>query len=308
MDRGSGIRLAAAACVLASLCGCRQQAGAALGPSSTPRVVRLLAGDDGRPVGGASVRIGSRTARSDGDGQVLIEPADGDAFEVEANGFLHRQTSVGRSERFVLWPTGPQYPEDYVRALLYVDAGRSGPQPPAVRDQPLRRVMATSVSVVPSDELRRDPLAWQAHQRAAAMVTEITGAAVRFEVDPRPAADVTFRTSVDPSAGTVGALTYRTLKAEAIVGGRVTFSDLRYARDVRFVAHELGHALGLQHSPDPADMMHFVCGAGCAESFSERERLTVRLLLLRRPGNSYPDRDPGLAAASFAGEGDLIVN
>jgi hypothetical protein len=107
------------------------------------------------------VRIGGRSAQSNAEGQVAIEFADGAGFEVEAAGFLHRQTSVGQGERFTLWPTGPLYPEDYVRALLYVDAARG---PGGGASQPLRRVMAAAVSVVPSDELRRDPEAWQARR------------------------------------------------------------------------------------------------------------------------------------------------
>jgi Matrixin len=299
---GGGGCSARAVCLLAAstLAGCGGRGDSGLSPSLAPRSVQLLSGDDGAPVAGASVRIGTRTAVADAQGRITVEAWDAEALDVEAAGFLPRQTSLGQADRFTLWPVGPSYPEAYVRRLLYTAAGRSA------QDQPLRRPVASSVSVVLSDELQRDAEASSAHRRAAGLLTEATAGAVRFDVELTPRREVVFQASLDASGGSEGALTYRTLKGDAIVGGRITFSHPRYARDVRFVAHELGHALGLQHSLDARDMMYSPCGADCAEAFSDRERLTIRLLLQRRPGNTYPDRDRAFSAASLGGTSIVV--
>ena len=297
--RGGGGRSARVFCLLAlTLAGCGRWTGSAVSPTQASRSVQLLSGDDGAPVAGARVRLGERIAVADAQGRLMVEVWDGESINVEAEGFLLRQTSLGRTDRFTLWPVGPDYREDYVRRLLYTSAGWSA------SDQPLRRVTASAVSVVLSDELQRDAQASSAHRQAAALLSGATAGAVRFEVEPARR-EVVFQSGLDP-AGAEGALTYRSLKGDAIVGGRITFSHLRYARDVRFVAHEMGHALGLQHSLDPRDMMHSPCGPGCADSFSDRERLTIRLLLQRPPGNTYPDRDRGFAGATAAGASVVI--
>jgi hypothetical protein len=283
--------------VTCSACGSGPDPSA-LAPSSTSglRTIELVSGDDRAPVAGALVRLGARSATTDSRGRIVVDFWDAGTLDVQAAGFLPRETSLGPDVRFSLWPVGPEYPDTYVRHLLYTAAAR-----PSGAEQPLRRVVAPVISVVPSDALARDPEAAAAHRHAAALATAATGGAVRFQVDPAPRGEVVFLSSVEAGGGAEGALTYRNLRGDTIVGGRITFSQLRYARDARFVTHELGHALGLQHSPDPRDMMHFSCGSGCAEAFSDRERLTIRLLLQRPPGNSYPDRDRRLAAASAPG-------
>jgi hypothetical protein len=289
----------AAGAVLLSACG---GGNAPLASSSTSglRTVQLVSGDDGSAVGGATVRIGTRTATSDAQGRLTLDPWDGEAVDIQAAGFLPRETSLGQQARFTLWPV-PSYPEEYVRSLLYITAARV-----SSAGQPLRRVVAASITIVPSEALLRDAQALSIHRQAAAQATEATGGLVRFQIESSARGEVVFTSGIE-GGGPEGALTYRNLKGDTIVGGRITFSDLRYARDLRFVTHELGHALGLQHSLDGADMMHFSCGVGCAEAFSDRERVTIRLLLQRPPGNSYPDRDRGLAAASPAGA-DVVVD
>ncbi len=59
----------------------------------------------------------------------------------------------------------------------------------------------------------------------------------------------------------------------------------------RIVKHELGHALGWWHSPDPADLMH-VSSAQCDRDLSARERQYARYLYARPVGNVDPDSDP----------------
>jgi hypothetical protein len=130
----------------------------------------------------------------------------------------------------------------------------------------------------------------RAHREGAAAVTEATEGAITFVVEPRATSDVVFHTSLEPGAS-ADALTYRDLRGGAVVGGRSVFASWAAVRDPGFLAHELGHALGLQHSTVPADVMYFRCGSRASYAFTANERRTIRLLLQRPPGNQFPDND-----------------
>jgi hypothetical protein len=66
---------------------------------------------------------------------------------------------------------------------------------------------------------------------------------------------------------------------------------------------ELGHALGLQHSTVPSDMMYYAARMDATGLFTENERLSIRLLLQRKPRNRYPDNDRGSVAAGSSSVG-----
>ena len=269
----------------------------------------LVSGEDARPVAGATVRIGSQRFVSDANGRVDMGPAlDGD-LDVEAAHFLVRETALQTDRTLSLWPTGPDYPEDYVRHLLYKDAASTRNEPSLSADAPLRRVMAASIQVVPDEALWADPPARAAHERAVALLNEATEGRVRFELrSSARAGGVVFRAYVDGSATAAGALTYRDLTRNEITGGRIVYANLGAARSERFATHELGHALGLQHSIRPRDLMYFSSPQTAAASFSEQERLSIRLLLLRRAGNRYPDNDRTAAGASATATTSVVAD
>jgi len=66
--------------------------------------------------------------------------------------------------------------------------------------------------------------------------------------------------------------------------------------------HEMGHALGLSHSPNDRDVMTPGAGPGTkVAQFSERETSALHMMYQHRaPGNWFPDKDPQLASASSA--------
>ena len=74
-----------------------------------------------------------------------------------------------------------------------------------------------------------------------------------------------------------------------IVGGRLIYCTVNAARSAGLVLHEIGHTLGMYHSPAAADVMY--CTTGRPVDFSSRERLVMKLMRLRRSGNRYPDNN-----------------
>lgn len=256
-----------------------------------------MSGETGLPVAGAEVVIGAARWRTDAAGRVPVAPGASAAVDVVAEGFLSRQTRL-HSERLTLWPVGPGHDAEYVRAIIYRSsaAGRSAAAGP---DEPLQRLGRSRVALVPSRELTRDVEAMAALREAVDRVNGATGGVVTFAVGGPTSGAAVFALELDPGLRWIAAA-YKDLSGSAITGGRIAFSTLAAARGPRFVAHELGHVLGLQHSASPADLMYFEAREGGAATFTPAERLTIRLLLQRAPGNRYPDNDRDADGARVA--------
>lgn len=268
----------------------------------------LTSGEDDQPVAGATVHVGGERFVSDANGRVDLGPALDGEIDVQAAHFLTRETALGAGRTLTLWPTGPGYPEDYVRHLLYKEAASTRNLPSLSADAPLRRVMATVVTIVPDEALWADRPARAAHERAVELLNEATEGRVRFELRSSGHSGVVFHAYVDGTATAAGALTFRDLIRNEIVAGRIVYANLGAARSERFATHELGHVLGLQHSIRPSDLMYYAAPQMAAAAFSAQERLSIRLLLQRRAGNRYPDNDRSAGAASGAITTSVIVN
>lgn len=266
----------------------------------------VVSGETGAPVGDASIAVGSARFRSDAEGRVDLGLASG-AIEVHAADYLLRETAVPSDRTVTLWPTRPDYPDEYVRTLLYKEAATTRDAGSSAPDGPLMRVVSGTVSIALEPGLWSDAGVREAHGRAAAVLNEATAGRVRFVAGPSASGDVVFRASVDGSTAAVGALTFRDLRRSAVVGGRIVYANLAAARSERFVAHELGHVLGLQHSARAEDLMYFRAAQEAAAAFTAHERLSIRLLLQRNAGNRYPDNDRTTFGASSADRATSVV-
>ena len=84
-----------------------------------------------------------------------------------------------------------------------------------------------------------------------------------------------------------------------IAGGSIAYRSMTEARRIVVVAHELGHAFGLRNCSSASALMSGPIAPATTGSlyfgvvdFTAKERLVMKLMLLRRPGNRFPDRDP----------------
>ena len=198
----------------------------------------------------------------------------GQLITVTAPGYLPRVARF-TGEPLFLWPQD----EEYVRAVVY---GNTPVQ--------LYRWTRTSLTVQAPPELIRSASAALAeiHEATGISASFATSGDVVMVIDPN---DPLFTENPRSSA-------FTNAKASAggtIMSARIAFRSLGAADNA--ILHELGHAIGLSHSPRRDDVMW---GFSDREAFSlsERERVVLRMMYRwRTPGNLPPDREAGVSAA-----------
>ncbi len=259
-----------------------------------------VSGETGEAVAGARMVIAGRTYEADGRGQVTLADRTpfGSLVDVIAPGFLDRQTLLraGTSGRFVLWPRRPGsgLEEEFTREIVYTSGVLN---PPPSGSSPLERLRLGTVQVyvVISDEIKGNDQADLMHQSAVATLNAALAGRVVYALAPtRPPSGVIFDARVDPGDPLChqGALAYTQLRLPSgeITGGQVVYCSLDVARSPA-VTHELGHTVGLQHSPYHLELMFRYAVPWQSTEFSRREALMMALLLERRGGNRFPDND-----------------
>jgi|RhiMetdeSRZDD1v2_1073273.scaffolds.fasta_scaffold673473_2 Matrixin len=210
----------------------------------------------------------------------------GDSVTIERAGYLRRDTVVPRDGVVSLWPITVD--ESYVHTLVYAES--------ALRNR-LVRWPGTTITVprdFPSD----------------------IADAVRPWVTLAPSDTPQVTIVVDPSnpafaplpPEVIGVTLSQVADADAhFISSQIVFKTEANRRLPGSLAHEFGHALGLNHSARPQDLM-FPTTARTTTTFSADERVLLTMMYAhRRPGQVAPDNDQALGQAG-TGVIRLIAN
>jgi hypothetical protein len=224
-------------------------------------------------------------------------PTMGQRLTVRAAGFLPREQMFDGAP-VLLWPQR----EDYVQAVVY--------RPTSVG---LLSRWEGGFALTASADLLSDPDVRSVMEQAASEASRVAG----IPVTVASAGQVSV--SIDPSDPvfsdqTVAAAAYSTLRGSTVTGARLIFRHREAItggslNKPNTLLHELGHALGLGHSPELSDVMAATRARTDARAFGPSESIALRLMYRwRRPGNAFPDRAPELAGLSTQTRTIVIVD
>lgn len=311
----------AAVCLLMTMVGCG--GGGSPTPASPsivatptpapPLVLSVIAGDTDRAMPGVQVIVAGVSYTTDAAGQVRPTSAPlGATIDIIAPGYLDRQTQVRTGSeglsRFTLWPRQPlsRFDEDYTKMLVYTSSsiGSEG----APRALARLGVGATQVRVVLPASMASDPAASFYHQLGADHMNTAAGGRFRYTIGTSAVAgSLNVQVSVaggPPCSSAIAAYANAgTNSAGEITSASITYCETRFSRDGRIVLHELGHTIGLRHSPVRGDIMGPPANI---DLFTDRELLVMRLMYQRPAGNTFPDNDRATSGVSSPREERIL--
>jgi hypothetical protein len=212
-------------------------------------------------------------------------PARSAAVQAQAAGYLLRD-QVFDGTPIALWPGTLEYVDELVYDWEFTDGS-------------FRMVRWEQPFVVTLDgDLATDQQVVDKTREVIAEITRVTG--VPLTIGPGGPVVV----AIDPSVADQDAVAYADLRFR---GATVIGADVRFARrqeitggarsDYRnTLLHEMGHVMGLGHSPSTRDVMTPGAGPGTrvAEFQPDEAACLTMMYFHRRAGNLMPDRDPAL--------------
>lgn len=217
-------------------------------------------------------------------------PRVGDRVSVTAAGFLTRAQLFEVPDIF-LWPGE----SNYIHDLAYTE----------FTDGTFRTIRWTEPFTITLDaDIANDPAIVAKTQEVAAEASRRIGLPVR--VGPDGAVTIGVDAALeDLDAVAQATVTYR---GATIASARIVFwrrSEIAGGPQAQYsntFLHELGHVIGLGHSPLITDVMTPAEGPGTFQSVFQPGEVSCLHMsnAHRRPGNYFPDRDPAVSAASSA--------
>jgi hypothetical protein len=213
--------------------------------------------------------------------------------EINAAGFLKRETLTRSDATFALWPDRPDFPTSWTQELIFDRV--------FVQDGKLSRPQS-GVFIVFSPEV--DGEAQSAMRDAAALLTAATGGKIPFTVGAAPAGAPTITVKVEPGAAFFSQFPGSAAFAGVpflgnVLGGSngsISFKDAGVSHVRALAAHELGHHFGLGHPASMPAVMNAAVDPGRSD-YTAAEKLGIKMMLLRRPGNAFPDNDRAVVSA-----------
>jgi hypothetical protein len=296
------------AAILAPACGGGPESptqAPAPAPTSTPRpsgwsegtALLVVSGETQEPVSGAKVFVAGAPRLTDADGKVVVTAAaEGATVDVEAEGFLTRQTLVRYGEtRLTLWPVTEQLSEGYTQKLVYTSWDSSGSPMPLIR----LPAKVRTLSLEPSEPLKAEWTAMDAHLGAAEYFNVAALGRMTFSVGG--AADMTVPTRVNRADEYCDSdwtlLTRVWTSNREITRAEIVFCSEKPSRLPQPILHEMGHVYGLRHSSSGFDVMYPMYAGeamthyGFSHGFTYPEVVIMTLMSWRRGGNVWPDND-----------------
>ena len=269
---------------------------------SAGTVVTVVSGEPDAPVAGAQVIVAGTPHATDGAGQAVVQAAaEGATVDVEAAGFLTRQTLVRNAvTRLTMWPDDAKLSGDYTKALVYTASTLAD----STSIVPLERLppRVRTLALAPSDALAADPRSVAAHRQAADYFNVAVGGRTVFSVGGTADMTVPTRVAAEDAAceGKASRLMARTwVSTYEVSRAEIIFCGEGPTRLASPIAHELAHVFGLAHSLDRRDVMYRYYDPRDEHGFTERETLVMGLIYLRRGGNTWPDNDRVVATSGM---------
>jgi len=215
----------------------------------------------------------------------------GNGVVVRAPGYLEREQRYA-FEPIALWPAEPSY----VRQLVYDWEFTDGSVRMIRWDQAFTLTLEGALANVGAVRSRAREVVDEIARRTGLQVSIGPGGEVVIKIDPSVA---------DQEAAAQARLSFR---GSTIIGGTVSFVSQAEivggpgASYQNTFLHEMGHIIGLAHSPSRGDVMTPAEGRGTTVDVYQRdEAIALHMMYFHRePGNRPPDKDPQLVGASGA--------